>query len=1121
MVECPVCGEKLARPIPAFCPACEMVFSGDVLDKSAEWARDDGARDSLEEAKAPIETDQLLAAFRAQFEEQNLAVPASWSERLNSLALETEQGRRMATVFFVDIRGYTRITREVTGAELRDLRIWFTEVCTRHVERHSGFVIQTLGDATYAAFGAPWAFERDSESALLALLAINEEVRRKGTFAGHKLALRAGAAYGLVQVGLTNEGGRLRPDVFGSAVNLASRLEAKANTWDILISDDLANQVRAAFELAKGPAFEPANYGEEVQTWMVLRYLGFEARRRDVSLEFVGRTAQRQLLADRIAGLRTGGTFALRINGEAGMGKSALLSVVLDDLSGCEVVWECCDPGDRHTLLGVLTRLIERLARLPSDASREDKHAALRGLLDSPDDAGANYLGYVLGIPSCIAALRSCPAQMVHDGVVSSLVRLLAHGGRRSGLPRLVVVDDTHWIDELSWEIIEGLRERAEPGVGIILAQRDDPFSSTDIQYVDNLSVDSPWESILLEALLEGERLAVIGQILDAQSLHPIARRHLLEELEGVPLYLVETAKELRDSQDAFKEPRVPDSLLDILQARVDRLQAQRRSVLQSSSLLGRRFSNKVIRVLEGRHEELQLQLAALKALHMLCDTHFGGDEGFRFAPSMLRDVAYQMMPEEKRQELHAYLAQALEEHFSDRLDDVAWDLALHWQAAGNRKKACKHQRRAARRAANLGALDQALELLQNAIVLVRDEAASCPLARGQLAVLLEDLGETWKQAGNLDKAAKALLELREIALAENNIRWLYTAHLQLAFIETHRANYAKVEEWLGQLPPIDDDAHNMMVQNTRAIAWMHSGRAEETLAVFDDIAERAATLHPIPEVAHQAANNAGLVLWQMGRLDEAHARFTAVRKTYARTGNLFDECLVLINCGIIEEKRYPLCRAEETYGRAREICERLGYEYGLVLTNVNRANLQFLMGKPEDARTSAAAALVEARKIEEPFIESVALENLGLAEGFLGKWDAACNSFAEASRIGHEIDDPDREASPWLARGYVALNLNRSEEIAACLARSSAANGADLLELQVMLKSVAMALDTRDSSDIPDGTALRRLLETGSREAVLRWLHAIEFLVRAGIRCDAQADIASIRRDARGEAAR
>jgi class 3 adenylate cyclase/tetratricopeptide (TPR) repeat protein len=1112
------------------------LLTEEMMRLGGEAAAAEGPAPSAPAELSPEEHDELIDAFIRQFEEHQVYVPREWSERLRRLAAEAETSRRQAMVFFVDLRGYTALSRKLNERQMDELLKWFYGLCSSRVERHGGFVIQLLGDAVFAAFGAPWAFERDAESGLRALLEIREEVRRRGSFEGHELSIRAGADCGTVNVRLTRVHHQTRLDLFGSTVNLAARLQAAAETFEILVSDTLADQVRGVFEMEPRAEFEPKNYGRTVRPEALLEHRGAAAERRRQDLEFVGREEELAALAAHAEEAAGGGYVALRLTGEAGVGKTRLVQEADGRLDSARIrtLSIDCDPHYRYSLLQAMRDLVRLLAadpEGPNAAAGLDGRAQLDALVGRYRQLAPELipsLGCVLGVEPYDRELRSLPGRVLRAQIVAALAGLIEAAAAER--PLLLFMDNMQWVDRLTWEVVERLDARRMPGLMLLVTARPvlptEMTQGSDFFDVANTIRQAGWPELALGPLAEPQLRRLLEQILDIETLHPMVRQRLLGETEGIPLYLIEMARrvagegslplveQLRNDYPGQATPHIPPAVVEIMQARIDKLHAQRRTILQCGAVVGRRFSDSMIRIFEAIFPQLLAELLALKGINMLRMEPLPEDLEYRFNPTILRDVAYHMMTAEQQSQLHRRVAELVEHRFGDRLDSLAFELAVHWMRAGDQQRSRRYLRRAARRALAQGAAHEAYELVSQAIASFDDvglPALGDLPSRQSLEIqqqgLIEGLGgQAVRMLGEYEQSSRHYNRLLSIARAIDNERWLHEALCGLAINEMERGRLGEADALLSEIPEqAGGKPHYPQAWIVRGVVRLRSGRLDEALSDFRTIAEQ---VEEESSVIADAWNNVGLVHWQSGRLDEARAAFDRALEVWRRIGQPFGEVATQSNLGIIAEKQSRLADARRCYEAALARAESLGYMHGISAIQANLANLAILRQDWTAAREHSARALQAARMIEHRNSETIALENLGLAQAGEGLIDLAMETLRNAELFGEAMGDATRRDSARLAQAWVLLSGGEASGIRGKLAFPEGELSPDLRPWR---ETIGLALDAVERGGLRPDFKPREWLAADPAETLedhLRRIDALIMLERRGLLDDPSLDL-------------
>ncbi len=1130
-VTCPVCGELTELDSRLVCMICGSLLPKTLIQDSEDADLKPSRKASKANKKSGRDAEQvneIEQAFRYQFEQRKIHAPATWTDKMHRLAMEAEASRRQATVIFVDLRGYTRLSQIFDELQMRELRSWFFDLCTRIIELHGGFIIQFLGDAALAVFGAPYAFERDSESALQSLLDIRNEIRQRGKFLGQDIAIRAGAHTGTVHVQLTKVHGENRLDIFGSTVNLAARLEARAETWEILISDTLAEQMQGLFILEARTAFKPKNYNREVNPWSVQQHKGDEALRRSHDVPFIGREKELAQLQKNAEQIINGEFVALELTGDAGVGKTRLIDEFVHNLPADKIsVYKAdCQPHERHQLLGVLLQILESIIRNDSASSKDSKLSSdqqlevLKKILGSENEAIIPGLGYMLGVKSLIQSMKTIPSSELRNLISACIFRLLEVISKQR--PTILLIDNVQWSDILSQDTLSMICSNKPSGLMILMICRLEDSSGLKpwenmVQKAEKPTLEiENCENIELTPLSKQDQEKLLETIIDIETMHPSIVKNLLRGSEGIPLYLIEYAQQtielLDDDQELSKVHQamqrsadsVPPSLIELLQSRVDNLGTQRRAVLQCSAVLGHRFSYGMIQFFESIHENLLSQLYALKGLRMLSEFSMPDDMGFLFNPTFLRDITYRMLTGEQQKEMHRIVAEKLEKNLGDSIDQFAYELAYHYIHAENLNSARPYMLKTCKHAIRYGSPQDAFSLITPILnesriqQLLSSESMTTAetIELQQLGMLEEIAGQSLFLMSEYQNSSDHYQWYLKIAEKLRNSRWIFKAQIKKASNAIDSDNPIEAMKILDSLE--DLQSYNLKQQLEilvmKGSLSLRNGELKQALEHFLEVVNKSNESKNTYQETAYALNNVGLVYWHQDQLEKAKEVFKQAIETSKRLNDSFALVSEKSNLGIIYEKQGDWSHAKILYSEALQSCESIGYMHGISAIEANRANLSIFTEDWAMAQKQSARALHFARLVKQKKSEAIALENLALAQAGLGLMDEAYLSFAEAMALSQEMADPIRSDSATLGEAWIALMNGNTERAQSSLENLSENPTADIQTWSQLITTTLEVLQGNQSAEII-GQELTTLKDSAHSEEYLRQLDVLILL--------------------------
>jgi class 3 adenylate cyclase len=669
--------------------------------------------------------DQCGASFGA-------STPASSPRPAGDPADRDGDGdRRIVTALFADLVDYVRMVAEHDPEVVRRRVRAALTVMADAIERLDGTREKFIGDAVFAVFGWPRAHDDDAVRAALAALAIRTSLRDLGDGA-EAMEVRIGIATGEV---VTSRADPSRDDLAltGSAITTAARIQSLARPAEILLDSGTVAAARGRLVVADRGSFVLRGQSEPVRLHALEGEVGlggYTAPRTRVIGTLVGRVEERgrlRAMLDRCQATDKGGT--ILVVGDPGIGKSRLLADLASDAKAKGMAWTWTD----NTSYGQAEPY--RFARLFAQASADehgmDSGGYARALLFTPDldDAVVRKYGGAIAAIARDAAFSGWEAEASDvpadpAALTTSLVEVAGRYVDRlietSG-PRVVVVDDLHWIDASSVGMLEVLVERASRLPLVVLAaMRPVPRPAwTSLPGV---------EVIDLSGLSMPETAQLATQIARAAFDADGARR-IHERTAGNPLFVTETVlASLDDGTLAWHDGRVtlaegpvrtvPLTLRAVLGARIDALPFDAREALGVASVIGMRFDQARIEYLM----EAPLPLGTLERVADAGLVALDEQAAWRFSHPLIHDTAYAGVLAVRRRQLHARLADQLEARQDPRAVSL---IAVHRAASGDAARAIPLLEAAATAALVLGAATEAASFWRTAAELTSDAAES------------------------------------------------------------------------------------------------------------------------------------------------------------------------------------------------------------------------------------------------------------------------------------------------------------------------------------------------------------------------------------------------------------
>ncbi|HEY2074391.1 MAG TPA: AAA family ATPase [Gaiellaceae bacterium] len=618
----------------------------------------------------------------------------------------TEEERRIVSVVFVDLVGFTSQAERLDPEDVRALLAPYHHAVREELESFGGVVEKFIGDAVMAVFGAPTAFGDDAERAVRAALSVRDRVD------GIRIAVNTGEA--LVTLGARPSHGEAM--VAGDIVNTASRLQQAAPVNGVLVGEVTYRATLGAIEYEAIDAVTARGKADPVRAWLAVRATSGE---RDHSSTFVGRERELALLRevwDRVSEQRTPNL--VTVIGEAGLGKTRLaaeFTTAVEELGGFSVRGRTL-PYRESSAYGAFASQLKQLCGIfesdPPDAALAKLHAKVATMVDAGSaDEVAGHLAILIGLaPDASVADRE---------TLFFSIRVFIEAVARDR-PTLLVFEDLHWADASLLDLVELLAARLRDLPILLLVLARPELLDARPSWGGGLPAYStvPLQPLTTEDAhrLAAERLSGTRSERAAELAHTAA---------GNPFFIEQLAAAVSETTSGL-EKKLPTTILGLVAARLDALPPGERALVLDAAVGGRVFWRGALERMGTDPDELTELLAALERRDLVrreTVSAIEGDQQFMFTHVLIRDVAYDLLPRAGRRERHEHYARFLEESTAE-IGEAGAALARHWRDAGDHERAVGYFMAAAEQAERGWAKDRAVTFYREALALVGDADA-------------------------------------------------------------------------------------------------------------------------------------------------------------------------------------------------------------------------------------------------------------------------------------------------------------------------------------------------------------------------------------------------------------
>jgi class 3 adenylate cyclase/tetratricopeptide (TPR) repeat protein len=999
--------------------------------------------------------------------------------------------RRLVSVLFADLVGFTSHSESRDPEEVRDLLSRYFDSSRRLIELYGGTVEKFIGDAVMAVWGTPTATEDDAERAVRAGLDLVAAVSALGDEAGLELRARAGVLTGEAAVTLGAVGEAM---VAGDLVNSASRVQAAAEPGSLLVGEATKRATEAAIAYESAGSHALKGKEEPASLWRAVRVVsGVRGRLKPEALDapFVGRQLELRRIKELFhACVDERRAHLASVLGIAGIGKSRLAWEFYKYFDGITetVYWHrgrCLAYGEGVTYWA-LADMVRMRCRIAEDERPETASERLRATLDEyvPDEVERRFLEPRLAQLLGFGAVEAGDRQELFAAWRLFFERLAAAS------PVVLVFEDLQWADASLLDFVEHLLEwsRGHPLFVVTLARPEllerRPTWGAGQRSFTSLSLE-PLPEPAMEELLAG----LVPGLPDG------LRAQILARAEGVPLYAVETVRMLLDrgllvaEGDVYAPTteiaalEVPETLHALIAARLDGLSAEERRLLQDGAVLGKTFMRGSLAVLTGLPDaELEPLLASLvrkEVLGVQADPTSPEYGQYGFLQDLVRRIAYDTLSKRDRRARHLAAADQLAAALGE--EEMAEVIAAHLLAAQEaapdaadaadlRERARDALVRAAERAMSLAAAAEAQRYFEQAAALTGDPVRAAELSRRA--------GEMAWRANRLVDARRLFVEAQPV-FDEHGEKFASAAvALRLADIDWQQGH---ASEAIARLEPLVDvlgeGPHEAQLASLHAALGRFLALSDEVdrASPHVDRALSLAELLDLPETLASALNSRAMILSGYDRNYEARILYEGalalaldhdLHETASRAYN---------NLADLFERIDSFAEAVAACERRADGARRLGSRYSEVAALCAQVSSLVLLGRWNEALASAAE--VEARtptawmRSMLGLVVNVLCERGDLAEA--RRWHDSLGAFGDMADAQSVSGYAAREARLLRAEG-------RLSEALTAAARARAVGG--LTGTTYLAAKLGLIEQLEAATALGDAEKLGELLETLDR---------------------------------------
>jgi len=873
--------------------------------------------------------------------------PKHLAEKILTSRSALEGERKHVTVLFADLKSSMELLADRDPEEARQLLHPVLGRMMEAVHQYEGTVNQVMGDGIMALFGAPLAHEDHAVRACYAALRMQETVTRYGDDIqrthGIPVQIRVGINSGEVVVRSIDSGLHMDYLAVGQTTHLAARMEQMAKPGSVLVTAATLHQAEGHVQARTLGRIPVRGLEAPVEVYELTGAQPLRSRlqalqaRRGLS-PFVGRDAEVSELKHVVEQAGTGHGQLVAVVGEPGVGKTRLISEFLRApwLKGWHLLETSAvsyqTPTPYRPIIELLRAYFALEEEEPPAAVREKVIARTVELGDPLKDA----IGPLCSLLDALAAddpFQTLEPRERRVRTLDALKRLLVAESRRQ--PVLVVMESLQWIDTETQAVIDTLVD-ALPIARLLLLVSYRP------EYQHAWGSRTYYTQLGIDPLPPESAGALLGGLLgDDTRLAPL-KRLLIERTEGNPFFLEESVRRLVETQvlvgsagyrlaKPLQAVDVPATVQAVLAARIDRLAAEDKRLLQAASVIGRDIPFTLLRAIADLEpEDLRRRVAHLQAGEFLYETSLFPELEYTFKHALTHEVAYGSLLRERRRGLHSRILSAIETGYAQRLAEHVERLAHHAFQGELWEKAATYFRQAGRRAAERSANQEAVACLEQALAAVKHLPRARESLEREIDLRLE-LRPLLLQLGRLQEVLDLSHEAEQMARElgdEPRLAGVYTYLINYHYLKgepAHALEYGQRCLDIGEAR--GDLALQALARRYMGHCYHAQGRyrlAESILGQNLTALDAAPAGEPLPPDSVAYVGSAGwlaFALAELGDFNQAQTYVARAQKVADAARHAYSQAIAWTLAGLVWVRRGHFEAALQPLERSLETC--------------------------------------------------------------------------------------------------------------------------------------------------------------------------------------------------------
>ncbi len=961
------------------------------------------------------------------------------------------ESRKNVAVMFADISGFTALSEKLDPEEVREIINECFNYITSPVYELEGTIDKYIGDCVMILFGARYTHMDDAKRIVMCAMKMMDLISEfSASMLSHKgiqLNLSIGINYGLVVTGGVGNYFDRDYTVMGDIVNTAQRLQMSAGEGVIHVSESVFTETKDKFEYSEPIEVKVKNKEKPVRCYSPLKinsdYLY------DEELSFIERQKEIGALnAIFNEALNTGLKCAI-VTGEAGLGKTRLLKEFTSKLGNdIKKVWVDCNTLSQNRSYSLITNLLTGIMNINTVDSLNTKKHRLISFLDyilneySDDEIKHNYdfLGLLMGLEKD-SDFQSIFESMNYENIRRELLKQLAifftSLCRKKRL--LVMVDDAHWADNGSIEILNDLIPTLRDIKAVfIFSSRYDLKTLMGAEKGYKLEVKLSPLSVtgvrnLTCSLLDSQKVEdkLFDAILKFTKGNPLYIKELLSNIKRKGIYSIQKGQAIIEDKEL---KRIPENIQNLIQSNISALDSTSLRILQAAAVIGKEFSFSLVNHLLDNSitsEEIagipvKMNLISLKSTHTSARIV---DKTYEFTHEIEREVIYDCILNKEKITLHKRISEYLEAAYSRDIENHYEVLCTHLIKAGMPRKAAGYYFKAAMKQKDGFNLSSSLECFDRFLELSGTETGNITDERTFNAY--KGKGHIHFINANYEEALEQFFKAIEHAGLQDDINQI---KIQIAEVYKDMGNLEDASKIIYELEPEFREGSSNYGKWLQIKCDILRIKGDTSALALAKKSEKAILKTRDYRSLSEIMKHAGTIYFNRGDIDNALSYMNKSYR-YAEKNKLLEiMAKVSGNLGIIYHSTGMISKALEFFNKSMDISKKLSYQRGVIAGCINLGILYLDKGLFLSAKELFAESLVISREFGSKLYECVSLTNLGDIAYETDESGAAEKYYEESLSLARELEASVEEGVNYIGLTRIHLMFDRCQEAAELL---------------------------------------------------------------------------------------